>query len=134
MSKADSGCCSACGCAFDVNRVVKCQVCGKTVRYLRCSNPEKPHHVAFELGYPEVQKKHSHVEWELKSAFGEPLMASVKKSNVRDAEEILGFMAGIAADMHSFVDGYNDRNGITILQWVYKIENPQMVQLFERYV
>lgn len=109
-------------------------MCGVKVRYLKCANPEKSHHVAFELGYPEVQKRHSHVEWQLKGSFGKPLMDSVKASNVRNAEEALDFIASVASDMRSFLESYNDSNGKTILDWVYMENNDQMVQLFERYL
>lgn len=129
----NSGCCAFCGYGFEVNRITPCQICGVRVRYLKCSNPEKAHHVAFEKGYPEVQKKHSHIEWELKGAIGDALMKSVKRNSVKDAEEIIVWIAPVVANMRPLLD-YKDRDGITILEWVYNNGNPQMVQLFERYI
>ena len=63
-------------------------------------------------------------------------MKAVKESNVKNAEKILEWFVGITDtdNMYSFLNGYDDRDGITILDMVYQINNPEMIRLFERHI
>ena len=130
--KGQSGC-AYCGYDWEIKQKRKCQICGEMVLYLKCSNPEKAHHVSFNLGYPSVQEKHWHEEWCLKSWCGTPLMEAVKESRVNDAEEILAFVVSVNPEALKSVLNFKGKYGQTILSYVYAFNDPEMVRLFERY-